>query len=97
MSEIQNQLRTFIADKLTAYHLYRREGVFKKFGAFDEFKVLFQTTSVKRAHNMAKIAQDFGEVLDVWVTDQNQVVPSTILSEPIWLRSGYDQPQAILK
>lgn len=86
-----------IADKLTAYHLYRREGIFKKFGAFNEFKVLFQTTSMKRAQNLAKIAHDFGDVLDIWVTDQNQVAPSSVLKEAIWLRPENDQPQALLK
>ncbi|MEM7241239.1 MAG: replication-relaxation family protein [Pseudomonadota bacterium] len=86
-----------IADKLTGYHLYRRERVFKKFGSFDNFRVLIQTTSEKRAQNIASIAKDFSEVLDVWVVENNRASAKSVLRKPIWINSKNSPKKKILK
>ena len=85
-----------IQDKLTGYHLYKREGVFKKFGEFEDFRILFQTTSEKRLHNFCTIASDFSDTLDIrGCTDEN-VAPNTILSGKIW-SDGEQNIEAILR
>ena len=85
-----------IQDKLTGYHLYQREKVFRKFGDFDDFRVMFQTTSAKRQKNMSKIADDFREHMEIWCTEHSLVTDQTILSSAIW-ETGQDEPQSILK
>ena len=86
-----------ISDKLTGYHLYRREAVFKKFGAFDGFRLLLQTNSAKRTANFAKLLEIFGSDLDAWVTEDRLVNPTTLLHGDIWQRAGHNALVPILK
>ena len=86
-----------IADKLTGYHLYKRESIFKKFGEFQDFRVLFQTTSIKRATNIQKLASDFSDVLDVWVTEDQATSDRTVLLGSIWRTPQEGELSAILK
>jgi len=76
-----------ISDKLTGYHLYKRENVFKKFGKFDDFRVLIQTNSAKRAANIQTHASAFEDVMDIWTTHDDVVSENSILLELIWVTS----------
>ncbi len=72
-----------IQDKLTGYHLYKREGIFKKYGQFDDFRVLFQVRSDKRLLNFQNIATPFAESLNVWITN-SEIETKNIISQEIW-------------
>lgn len=74
-----------IRDKLTGYRLYAEQGIFKKFGKFADFKVLIQTTSEKRKHNIHEAVSNMIGGERVWVTCQTQVTPQSLLRESIWL------------
>ena len=86
-----------ISDKLTGYHLYKREGIFRKFGEFADFRVLIQTNSEKRRENIREAAGKFDGVLDAWVTDDRLVNVGSVLRGPIWSKPGERVPAAILK
>lgn len=86
-----------IADKLTGYHLYKREGVFKKFGDFTDFRVLFQTNSQKRLENVRKLVANFEGALDVWATQDRELTDETVLKGAIWRKPSEDDPVPILR
>lgn len=74
-----------IRKKIIGYALYRQQGLFQKYGPFKDFRVLMQTSSESRAHNMRqRLAHLEGEEL-VWITHKNLVNEQTLVSEPIWL------------
>lgn len=85
-----------IRNKVTGFNLYKKEGVFRKFGKFDDFKVLIQTSSEARANNMRKALTDLEGTDLVWITDYAKVDEKTIAHAPIWLSSQME-PKAILK
>jgi len=74
-----------IRQKVIGYNIYLKENIYKKFGAFDGFKVLIQTSSEKRAENIRKhlVDQDGAEV--VLVSAVQDVNVDSILTDPIWL------------
>ena len=74
-----------IRDKVIGYNLYLKEGVHKKFGPFESFKVLLQTNSAKRAENIRRMLVDQEGADFVLVTTYDQVTPETVLAEPIWI------------
>lgn len=86
-----------IADKLTGYHLYKREGVFRKFGDFSDFRVLLQTNSAKRAKNIHDLTGKFDGAVDAWVVADRLVNEETILHGLIWSKPKEMEPVAILK
>ena len=73
-----------IADKLTGYHLYQREGVFKKFGVFDRFRLLIQTNSEKRARNILKLTEGHSSTMKVWIMDEQRNANCSLIASPIW-------------
>lgn len=84
-----------IRDKVIGYNLYRNAKVFQKFGKFDGFRVLFQTSSEKRAKNMRKALTDLeGEDL-VWITDVSKVNEGSVLKEPIWINEKWEYKQIL--
>jgi len=74
-----------IRKKVIGYNLYQQENVQKKFGSFDDFVVLIQTSSQKRAANIRKNLVDQPGANFVYVTSVGEVTAHTIFSEPIWL------------
>ncbi len=85
-----------IRDKFIGYRLYQEQGRFKKFGKFARFRLLLQTTSAKRAANMAAALHDYQGADMVLITTRDQVAESTVLSKPIW-RDTAGQAHALLK
>ena len=85
-----------IQDKVIGYNLYRRENVFKKFGAFDDFQVLFQAPSQKRAGNIRQALTDLEGTESVWVTSADQISEDSILGSAIWTDHTL-APQRLLK
>lgn len=89
-----------IRDKVIGYNLYRRLGIFKKFGRFDRFRVLIQTSSQKREANIRTALTDQEGADLVWVTDVSRVTEKTLLEAEIWqdekrhLRSVLKRPSA---
>ncbi len=77
-----------IRDKVIGYNQYLRQKVYKKFGEFESFRVLFQTTSEKRALNMREALLDLEGTDLVWITQVGQVDEGSILHGPIWMDSG---------
>lgn len=73
-----------IHEKLVGYSLYRREGIFKKFGDFDDFRVLIQTNSAKRLDNIVELAEAFSDALDVWCATESTVKAGTVLERSVW-------------
>lgn len=74
-----------LRDKLIGYNLYYQEAIFKKYGAFSDFRVLIQTTSAKRQQNILDTFVDQAGASMVWITHQSLVSESSILHAPIWL------------
>lgn len=86
-----------IEDKLIGYHLYQREGVFRKFGDFDRFRVLFQTNSDRRKSNICDLASRFSDQLDTWVSSEQEVDGGSVLTSPIWSASDSDLRVSMIK
>lgn len=84
-----------IKDKVTGYNLYKKQDIYKKFGAFDNFTVLFQTNSSKRAEHITRLLLDIENSENIWVTDVGKVTEKTILSS-VWLNGKMEQ-KAIVK
>lgn len=86
-----------IKDKITGYRLYRQKGVFQKYDAeLDNFSVLLQTISEKRAQNMRQELNGWEGAELVWITHASAVNEQTILSAPIW-RDFKQTYQSVLK
>jgi len=85
-----------IRDKIIGYRLYHELGVFKKFGKFSDFRVLIQTTSEKRLHNMHDTITDLMGADRVWITDRAKVTSETLLDMPIWL-NNQREPKSLMK
>lgn len=85
-----------IRDKVIGYNLYLREEVYKKFGEFDDFKVLLQTSSPKRAKNIRRCLVDQEGTDFVWITSMEQVNRDSILTSPIWM-DHRQEAKALLK
>jgi hypothetical protein len=77
-----------IRDKVIGYNLYRRLDVYKKFGPFDRFRVLLQTSSPRRAAHLRTALTDLEGADLVWLTDVFQVREQTLLAAPIWTDSA---------
>lgn len=77
-----------LRDKVVGYSLYLSEGVYRKFGKFDRFRVLFQVPSPTRAENLRKeLTGTDGSDL-VLITDVAQVTEDALLTKPIWKDVG---------
>jgi hypothetical protein len=74
-----------IREKVIGYNLYRQHGIHRKFGRFDRFRVLLQTSSPKRAGNIRSALTDQDGADLVWVTDVAHVTPETVLEGEVWL------------
>lgn len=74
-----------IREKLFGYQLYMKNRVFAKYGSFDRFTVLFQTTSDRRALNMASLAQSMTLDFNLFVTGFENVSPESLLHGEIWM------------
>jgi len=84
-------ITTVIRNKIIGYNLYHKKQLFKKYGNFPGFKVLFQTNSPKRAKNIREILTDQeGENL-VLITSSDQVNKDTILNKPIWMDHNHEK------
>ena len=73
-----------IRDKITGYNIYLKQEIYKKFGNFQGFKVLIQTSSKKRATNIQNTLIDHEGAHFVLVTAVQNVNEKTILNEQIW-------------
>ena len=80
-----------VQDKLTGYHLYKREEIFKKYGQFDDFRVLFQVPSEKRLENIVDLTENFASELSIWSTLGNMASGSDLLGDPIWYNQNADR------
>ncbi len=80
-----------LRDKVMGYSLYHQQGVFKKFGKFSSFRVLFQTASPKRVEALRQAFTDLQDCDLIWVTDLGQVRAheADILTAPIWLNADW--------
>lgn len=85
-----------IRRKIRAYQLYARNKLFAKFGKFQNFAVLFQTSSERRAANMVKLAAEMDFGLQLLVTHAAVVTEQTLLTAPIWSRSE-GEPISLIK
>ena len=85
-----------IRDKFIGYRLYREQGRFSKYGKFARFRLLFQTTSDRRAANMAAALHDYEGSDMVRITTREKVTESSVLTSPIW-RDTSGQEHALLK
>lgn len=73
-----------IREKVIGYHLLHGSGAFRKFGDHDAFRVLLQTNSVRRAHNIrAALTGLTGEGL-LWTSATQQITPNSILTGEVW-------------
>lgn len=77
-----------IQDKLTGYHLYKREGIFRKYGKFESFRVLFQAPGERRMENIRKLTEPFIDVVDVWTTISDTLSDNDLLGNPVWIDAG---------
>lgn len=77
--------REGLRGKFTGYHLYKREGIYKKFGDFEDFRVLVQTNSERRTRNIVKLAGEFERVVEVWAGYKVAVHSTNILTDRIWV------------
>jgi hypothetical protein len=85
-----------IREKILAYYFYLKQGSFRKFGKFNDFKILLQTSSKKRAANIREMLLGQKGAAFVWVTDFQQVSEKSILSEAIW-RDWEGKLRSVLK
>lgn len=81
-----------LRDKVIGYSLYHRQGVYRRFGDFDGFRVLFQTSSAKRVKSMRRAFTDLQSCDLIWITDFEQVRAHEhdILTAPIWLDADWN-------
>lgn len=73
-----------IRDKLTGYHLAREQGLFRQFGDFSDFLVLFQAPGDKRAASIFEALSDHIAAPIARVTPVQDVSAESVLIEPIW-------------
>ena len=73
-----------IRDKLTGYHLAREQGLFRQFGDFHDFVVLFQAPGPKRAQSIFEALSDHVAASMARVTSADDVSSESLLTEPIW-------------
>ena len=73
-----------IQDKLTGYHLYKREGIFKKYGQFDDFRVLFQVPSEGRKGNVVSLTAKLKNELSVWTAIEKELSNADVLETLVW-------------
>lgn len=86
-----------LSGKFPIYRLYRQKGIFQKYGAeLENFSVLLQTISEKRAGNMRQELNGWEGAELVWITHASAVNEQTILSAPIW-RDYKQTYQSVLK
>ena len=85
-----------IRKKLIGYNIYYKENIFKKFGKFKGFRVLFQTSSEKRAKNIRQTLTDQEGADMVWITAVEKVDESTVIDGKIWIDERHEW-RSILK
>lgn len=85
-----------IRRKIRAYQLYARNNLFAKYGKFQNFTVLFQTSSPKRATNMTKLIAEMEAGKQFLVSHAAAVNDSSILTKPIWSPCSGD-PMCLVK
>lgn len=74
-----------IREKILGYHWYAKNRIFAKFGPFEKFTVLFQTSSEIRARNMAALVGSMICDPEILVTDFTKLNAKTLLENKIWL------------
>lgn len=74
-----------VRNKVIGYNTYLQKRIFTKYGKFDDFQVLIQTNSAKRAENIRKNLTDQEGADFVWVTNVGQINEKSVLNEPVWL------------
>ena len=85
-----------IRRKLAAFHVYAAQGLFKKFGPYERFVVLFQTSTPKRAENMVRLVRETVCQPTVLITDHRQVTADSVLHQPIW-RDKSGEPKSLVQ
>jgi hypothetical protein len=85
-----------LRDKLIGYKLYLDKKHHLKYLQAENFRLLFQTTSPKRAENIKNTFADMKGADLVWITDENLVNQDTILNKDIW-RDTQGIPHCIYK
>lgn len=73
-----------IRDKLTGYHLAREQGLFRQFGEFSDFVVLFQAPGEKRAQSIFGALSDHVAASMARVATASLVSCESLLTQPIW-------------
>lgn len=75
-----------LREKIHGYYLYHAKGLHKPLlHTGDDFVVLFQTSSAKRASNLRDTLTGYVGSDRVWVTNYDRVDENSLLFDPIWL------------
>lgn len=86
-----------IREKVRGYDLYHDKGIHRSLGDFSDFKVLFQTSSPKRAQNILRAIEGTYGAERVWVTSYPEVNSDSLLFEPIWTNVHGEKKVILLK
>jgi hypothetical protein len=73
-----------IRDKVTGYTLYRDQALFRQFGGYSDFLLLFQAQSERRCKNILESLVDHVGGRMVRATTAAELTPQSILTEPVW-------------
>lgn len=86
-----------IQTKVRAYNAYVDEGGYEKRYGVKGLRVLFVALSRKRMMNMKKAAEAVGGRNRFWFASLDELTPENVLSQPIWLSAGKDEPLQLIE
>jgi hypothetical protein len=82
--DMNTEAHTVIKDKITGFSLYKEQNIFRKWGKFDSFFVLFVTTTPERAKNIRHHLTGVDGTKLVWVSDAETIKRQHVL-DPVWI------------
>ena len=82
--DMNTEAHTVIKEKITGFSLYKEQNIFRKWGKFDSFFVLIQTTTPERAKNIRHHLTSVDGTKLVWVSDAETIKKQGIL-DPVWI------------
>lgn len=77
-----------IRDKVTGYHLAKEQNLFRQYGDFSDFVVLFQAPSERRSTALFSALVDHVAAPAVRVAPAHNVTTTSLLTEPVWKDMG---------
>lgn len=89
------------ARKIRVYMEFVKQGLYQKRYGTKSLRVLTVTIGERRMQNLKEITEYVGEegrgdVDWFWFTTFDKATPDQILTEPVWLRAGEDEPQRLI-